>query len=289
MVIYCLYKDFTYFVYWNDFNTIGGFFMNNNISVLIADDNEELAKELAEHIKSESDMTVASIAFDGEEAYKLILETHPDVVILDLVMPKLDGIGVLKRLRNAPLPKKPKIIAHSISSVAINMAASATPGVDYCLLKPQSCERVCEAVRDIAYVQRNVSAVNAESIVNAGAVRGESIDLETVVTDFIHELGVPAHIKGYQYIRSAIMMVVENMDLLNFITKQLYPEIAKAYNTTASRVERAIRHSIEVAWSRGKPEIMNEIFGYTIHTGKGKPTNSEFIAMVADRIRLTLK
>ena len=108
-------------------------------------------------------------------------------------------------------------------------------------------------------------------------------------TKLLDELGVPAHIKGYQYIRSAIMMVVENMDLLNFITKQLYPEIAKAYNTTASRVERAIRHSIEVAWSRGKPEVMNEIFGYTIHTGKGKPTNSEFIAMVADRIRLQLK
>lgn len=263
--------------------------MNNKISVLIADDNEELVSELANHIKAEGDMILASTAFDGEEAYKLILETRPDVVILDLVMPKLDGIGVLKRLRNAPLPKRPKIIAHSISSIAINMAASSTPGVDYCLLKPQSCERVCEAIRDIVYMPKTAVSTNVENIVNQSAARGEAVDLETVVTDFIHELGVPAHIKGYQYIRSAIMMVVENMDLLNFITKQLYPEIAKAYNTTASRVERAIRHSIEVAWSRGKPEIMNEIFGYTIHTGKGKPTNSEFIAMVADRIRLTLK
>lgn len=117
----------------------------------------------------------------------------------------------------------------------------------------------------------------------------QTYDLETIVTDYIHELGVPAHIKGYQYMRSAIMMVVENMELLNYITKQLYPEIAKKYSTTSSRVERAIRHSIEVAWNRGRPETMNEIFGYTIDNGKGKPTNSEFIAMVADRVRLKLK
>ncbi|MGN0107425.1 MAG: sporulation transcription factor Spo0A [Hominilimicola sp.] len=263
--------------------------MNNKISVLIADDNEELTKELADFIKAENDLTLAATALDGEEAYNLILETHPDVVILDLVMPKLDGIGVLKRLKSSPLPKRPKIIAYSISSIAINMASSISPGVDYCLLKPQSCERVCEVIRDIVAAAKPSAISIGQNVISSPASKDEEVDLETVVTDFIHELGVPAHIKGYQYIRSAIMMVVENMDLLNYITKQLYPEIAKAYNTTASRVERAIRHSIEVAWSRGKPEIMNEIFGYTIHTGKGKPTNSEFIAMVADRIRLTLK
>ncbi len=263
--------------------------MNKKISVLIADDNEEVADELSEYIKSESDMTLAATAYNGEEAYELILETHPDVLLLDLIMPKLDGIGVLKKLGKAPLPKRPKIVVYSISSIAINMASSVNPNVDYCLLKPQSCERICEVIRDIASVSQFISPADTSRVTSLPSPKGETADLETVVTDFIHELGVPAHIKGYQYIRSAIMMVVENMDLLNFITKQLYPEIAKAYNTTASRVERAIRHSIEVAWSRGKPEIMNEIFGYTIHTGKGKPTNSEFIAMVADRIRLTLK
>lgn len=261
--------------------------MNNKISVLIADDNEDLVTELSQHINEQSDMTVIAAAHDGNEAYELMLEAKPDAVILDLVMPKLDGIGVLKRLQNTVLPKKPKIIVYSISSIAINMASSVSSSIDYCLLKPQSGERVCEVIRDIVLVPTGAVPAAPKSL--AAAQRNEDIDLETVVTDFIHELGVPAHIKGYQYIRSAIMMVVENMDLLNFITKQLYPEIAKAYNTTASRVERAIRHSIEVAWSRGKPEIMNEIFGYTIHTGKGKPTNSEFIAMVADRIRLTLK
>lgn len=261
--------------------------MMNKISVLVADDNKNVNDELCDAIKSQSDMTLAGNAFDGEEAYKLIIETRPDVVILDLVMPKLDGIGVLKRINNAPLPKRPKIIIYSVSSVAINMAASVMPSVDYCLLKPQSPTRVCEAARDLGATIKQ-SALPVINKINQGE-DGKKADLETVVTDFIHELGVPAHIKGYQYIRSAIMMVVENMDLLNFITKQLYPEIAKAYGTTASRVERAIRHSIEVAWSRGKPEVMNEIFGYTIHTGKGKPTNSEFIAMVADRIRLSMK
>ena len=263
--------------------------MNNKISVLVADDNKDVREELCTYITAEQDMHLAAAASDGEEAYEMILETRPDVVILDLIMPKLDGVGVLKRLNASPLPKRPKIILYSASSVAINMAASVSPSADYCLLKPQSPERVCEAARDLT-ASFGMSKIPVPSKLSAAAeARNEPADLETVVTDFIHELGVPAHIKGYQYIRSAIMMVVENMDLLNFITKQLYPEIAKAYGTTASRVERAIRHSIEVAWSRGKPEVMNEIFGYTIHTGKGKPTNSEFIAMVADRIRLTLK
>ena len=260
--------------------------MENKISVLIADDNIDITQTLTNHLKTFSDMKAVFTASDGVEAYKLILETTPDVVLLDLVMPNLDGPGVLKKLRNTQLAKKPKIIIHSISAAAINMALSAYPEIDYCLLKPQSDERICEVISDIAFEKKaTVVPITPKSISNT--VNNEEADLETVVTDFIHELGVPAHIKGYQYIRSA--MVVENMDLLNFITKQLYPEIAKAYNTTASRVERAIRHSIEVAWNRGKPEIMNEIFGYTIHTGKGKPTNSEFIAMVADRIRLTLK
>ena len=245
--------------------------MNNNISVLIADDNEDLAKELSSYIGAKPNMTVTAIATDGEEAYTLISQTRPDV---------------LKRMQTLTFDKKPKIIVYSVSSIAIKMAASVSPLIDYCLLKPQSNERVYEVIQDLTSVPM-VSAIPLSH--NITAQKAEETDLETIVTDFIHELGVPAHIKGYQYIRSAIMMVVENMDLLNFITKQLYPEIAKAYNTTASRVERAIRHSIEVAWSRGKPEVMNEIFGYTIHTGKGKPTNSEFIAMVADRIRLQLK
>lgn len=250
--------------------------MKTKLSVLIADDNEVLAKELFNHINIQRDMSAVAVAADGEEAWSLILETNPDIVILDMVMPKLDGMGVLKRIRE--LSQKPTVIAYSVSALQRTVETAVSLGADYYLLKPQSCERVVDTIRELTKLN-TVTVDNGRKIV----------DLETLVTEFIHELGVPAHIKGYQYIRTAIMMVVENMDMLNYITKQLYPEIAHAYNTTSSRVERAIRHSIEVAWTRGKPETMNEIFGYTIHTGKGKPTNSEFIAMVADRIRLQIK
>ena len=260
--------------------------MNNLISVLIADDNTELAKELSDYINSKSDLKVTALASNGKEAYELICETTPDVVLLDMVMPELDGIGVLKKLRSNPPAKKPVVIVHSISTLVKTVETVLNLGADYYLLKPQSPERICDAIREFSEAKRAVIPhVTADVLPNTAKAH----DLETIVTDFIHELGVPAHIKGYQYMRTAIMMVVENMDLLNFITKQLYPDIAKAYGTTASRVEREIRHSIEVAWSRGKPDTMNEIFGYTIHTGKGKPTNSEFIAMVADRIRLQIK
>lgn len=252
--------------------------MKSKISVLIADDNNQLADELSAYINTQNGMSTVAIASDGEEAWGLILETRPDVVILDMVMPKLDGMGVLRRIRE--LPEKPVVIAYSVSALQRTIENAVNLGADYYLLKPQSCERVADIIRELT--EPNTIAVG-------GTAMKKEVDLEALVTEFIHELGVPAHIKGYQYIRTAIMMVVENMDMLNYITKQLYPEIAHAYNTTASRVERAIRHSIEVAWTRGKPETMNEIFGYTIHTGKGKPTNSEFIAMVADRIRLQIK
>lgn len=262
--------------------------MKNKISVLIADDNRELTQELSDFLNCQPDITVCAVAANGDEAVKLILETEPDVVILDMVMPKLDGLGVLRRLQGLNLAKRPSIVVFSISALARTVETAISLGADYYLLKPQTPERICETIRDFADPPKIKPAAAPMPAKNVRKDK-EDYDLETLVTEFIHELGVPAHIKGYQYIRSAIIMVVENMDLLNFITKQLYPEIAKAYNTTASRVERAIRHSIEVAWSRGKPETMNEIFGYTIHTGKGKPTNSEFIAMVADRIRLQIK
>lgn len=258
--------------------------MKKSISVLIADDNTELARELSDYIATVSDIDVVATAVNGKEAFSLMHETKPDAILLDMVMPELDGIGFLKKLQNTKLDKRPTVIVYSISTLARTVETALTLGADYYLLKPQSNERICDTIREFAKEPLPMH----HDIAN-GIAKSDNQDLETIVTDFIHELGVPAHIKGYQYIRSAIMMVVDNMDLLNFITKQLYPDIAKAYNTTASRVERAIRHSIEVAWSRGKPETMNEIFGYTIHTGKGKPTNSEFIAMVADRIRLQTK
>lgn len=258
--------------------------MNLKVSVLIADDNREFCDKLSDYLKASPDICVAGVANDGDEAYGMICAARPDVVLLDIIMPKRDGISLLKKLANTKMAKRPVIIAHSVTDNAKIMEACYSAGAEYYLLKPQTEEAIAETIREFA-----PSRVRKPAAVVQERQEEKKADLETIVTEFMHELGLPAHIKGYQYIRTAIMMVVNNMDLLNYITKQLYPDIAKKYGSTSSRVERAIRHSIEVAWTRGRPETMNEIFGYTIDTGKGKPTNSEFIAMVADRIRLQLK
>lgn len=259
--------------------------MNERFSVLIADDNKGFADDLYEFLRTKEEIDSVYVAYDGEEAYAMIMETKPDIVLLDIIMPKRDGLSVMKKLASSHLAKMPMCIALSVTGSERIMAAAEEAGAEYFLLKPQSNESIFDTVMNFGSVSKRTSfeIVSTES----GAIK--EYDLEGLVTEFIHDLGVPAHIKGYQYIRTAIMMVVEDMDLLNYITKQLYPVIAKKYCTTASRVERAIRHSIEVAWSRGRPETMNKIFGYTIDTGKGKPTNSEFIAMVADRIRLQIR
>lgn len=253
------------------------------IKVLVVDDDEKYAKALAEHISGQEDMMSVGIAVDGEEAYSMIEETKPDVVILDMILPKLDGLGVLRRLSGSDIETKPEILVSSSSTLNKLYDTASRYGASYYMIKPQSGDSICDTIRDMCGIHKEYLAKATVGI------KDESYDLESMVTECIHELGVPAHIKGYHYLRTAIMMVVKDMDLLNYITKELYPEIAKAYQTTSSRVERAIRHSIEVAWTRGKPQTMNEVFGYTINTGKGKPTNSEFIAMIADRIRLKVR
>lgn len=268
--------------------------MNQKVSVLIADDNRDFANGLAHYLKSQDDFEVAGVAYDGEEAYGMIVETKPDVALIDIVMPRRDGLAVLKKLSESPLDKMPECVTMSVSSSERIINSALKLGASYFLLKPQADEAIADTIRSLVI---NVSSPSAilkaenikQSIVQKPRISENEIDLEELVTEYIHELGVPAHIKGYQYIRSAIIMVVDNMELLNYITKQLYPTIAKKYQTTSSRVERAIRHSIEVAWDRGQPEVMNDIFGYTISNTKGKPTNSEFIAMVADKIRLQTK
>lgn len=260
--------------------------MNGKISVLIADDNRAFADGVKNYLKTQNSFDVVGCCYDGEEALGMILETKPDVVLLDIIMPKRDGLSVLKRLNEIKLDKTPSVIAISVTESKWVTDSVSRLGAKYFLLKPQSNEAIADIIKAFAHIEKpNQKSSVSQVLQNSN----EKIDLESLVTEFIHELGVPAHIKGYQYIRTAIMMVVENMEFLNYITKQLYPAIAKKYSTTSSRVERAIRHSIEVAWTRGKPETMDEIFGYTIDNGKGKPTNSEFIAMVADRIRLQIK
>ncbi len=260
------------------------------VSVAIADDNEVMLQLLDDIISSDEELSVVGVAKDGEEAYNVIKTKEPDVVLLDIIMPKLDGLGVLDRVKkDKTIKKTPTFIMVSaigqekITEDAFNL------GADYYLMKPFDNEMI---INRIKHVKQSMDMKSCEiRKVNAyeKAEDYKERNLETDVTEIIHEIGVPAHIKGYQYLRDAIVMSVADMDMLNSITKILYPTIAKKYQTTPSRVERAIRHAIEVAWSRGKMDTIDEMFGYTIHNGKGKPTNSEFIALITDRIRLEYK
>ncbi len=257
------------------------------LNVAIADDNEKMVQLLGDIVKSDRELNVVGTAKDGVEACELIREKEPDVVLLDIVMPKLDGLGVLTKINNdRSLKKHPAFIIISaigqekITEDAFNL------GVDYYIMKPFDNDMVVKQIKLIR--DRNIKKENEPRKVNAYEKYQEPTErnLETDVTNIIHEIGVPAHIKGYQYLREAIMMSVNDIEMLNSITKILYPTIAKQFQTTPSRVERAIRHAIEVAWSRGKMDTIDDLFGYTINNGKGKPTNSEFIALIADKIRL---
>ena len=226
----------------------------------------------------------------------MIINIQPEVIILDIIMPHIDGLGVLERLNNSNLENKSKIIILSaVGQDKITQRAIAL-GADYYFVKPFDMEIFVKRIRELAMgittdIDVPVSAVNqsAQALAVAPIVKtgyNNNSSLEADITNIIHEIGVPAHIKGYHYLREAILMVVKDMDLLGGITKELYPMIAEKFNTTPSRVERAIRHAIEVAWNRGRVETINKIFGYTIHDEKGKPTNGEFIAMIADRMRI---
>lgn len=262
----------------------------DNIKVLVVDDNSRIVNLLKDAITKETDMDVIATAADGEEALKKIEIHNPDVVLLDLIMPRLDGLGVMERLKEKKkITSVPKIIVISaVSQESVTENAFAL-GAAYYILKPFDTQMVLSRIR---------TAVNEESaqnhVINTVYENGKnmlkkSYNLEADVTDIIHEIGVPAHIKGYQYLRDAIIMSVNDDEMLGAITKRLYPTIAKNYKTTSSRVERAIRHAIEVAWSRGKVDTIEELFGYTVSSGKGKPTNSEFVALISDKIRLEYK
>ncbi|MDP4096726.1 sporulation transcription factor Spo0A [Paenibacillus sp. P96] len=262
------------------------------IEVLLADDNREFTNLLAEYISDQEDMEVTGIAYNGEEVLQRIADSHkiPDVLILDIIMPHLDGLGVLERLREMNLPAQPKIIMltafgqENITQRAVQLGAS------YYILKPFDMEVLANRVRQLVGVQ-NVSSTSASvSMMKSNVVpMGKVKNLDASITSIIHEIGVPAHIKGYQYLREAITMVYNNIEILGAITKTLYPAIAEKFKTTPSRVERAIRHAIEVAWTRGNIDSISHLFGYTINISKSKPTNSEFIAMVADKLRIEHK
>ena len=271
--------------------------MNEKITVLISDDNNEFATTLANYLEKDEDMQVVGMAKDGEEALSIISTLKPDVVLLDVIMPHLDGLGVLERLSSMRLEKRPICIMLSAVGQDKITQKAITLGAQYYVVKPFDIEVLIKRIKVLRYYQPStnrgsfiVKETKSQYIDIPQQIDKKSEDgLEALVTNIIHEVGVPAHIKGYQYLREAIMMVVNDIDVINQITKQLYPEIATKYHTTPSRVERAIRHAIEVAWGRGQVDTVESIFGYTVSNSKGKPTNSEFIAMIADKLRLELK
>ncbi len=257
------------------------------IKIAIADDNENMVRMLTDIVSRDRELDVVGTAKNGEEACEMIRTKEPDIVLLDIVMPKLDGLGVMDRTnRDKTIRKHPNyIIISAIGQENVTEDAFRL-GASYYLMKPFDQSALIDRIKYVkSAVGRKVSDAKT-GIVYENAREVREHDLETDVTNMIHEIGVPAHIKGYQYLREAIIMSVNDIEMLNSITKILYPTIAKKYQTTSSRVERAIRHAIEVAWSRGKMDTIDELFGYTIHNGKGKPTNSEFIALIADKIRL---
>ncbi len=262
--------------------------ISNKIEVLIADDNRDFCNILKEYLSTQDDVDVVGIAKDGFEALEMIKDKNPDVLVLDIIMPHLDGLGVLEKMNSLNIEKNPKIIVLSAVGQDKITQSAISLGADYYVVKPFDFEVFMKRIRQLVGTQStiNINNNNINSKYNLVSNRNNNLSLEARITNIIHEIGVPAHIKGYLYLREAITMVVENIELLSAVTKRLYPSIAKKFNTTPSRVERAIRHAIEVAWSRGKVDTINNLFGYTVHTDKGKPTNSEFIAMVADKLRL---
>ncbi|SDC05115.1 sporulation transcription factor Spo0A [Shouchella lonarensis] len=256
-----------------------------NITVCVADDNQELVQLLVEYIETQNDMQVVGTAFNGKECLEVLEEKKPDVLLLDVIMPHLDGLSVLKRLSGKAV--RPQTIMLTAFGQEDITKRAVDYGASYYVLKPFDMEVLMEKIREVSGVKQWVRPQMRDwRPAITPKETPKEINLDASITSVIHEIGVPAHIKGYMYLREAITMVYKDIELLGSITKVLYPDIAKKFNTTASRVERAIRHAIEVAWNRGNVDSIANLFGYTVSQTKSKPTNSEFIAIIADKLRI---
>ena len=256
--------------------------MEKNTKLLIADESQEERRHLRDFLRNEGYQSIDE-ACNGEEAISKIKKTHPDIVIVDTWLSRFDGISVIrgtKAISFAP-HKPPRFILTSMVAGTSLFVEGVHAGADICLKKPLDYPSLLLHIESLSERRNDASQESGSS--------ESGLDLEAQVTKIIHQIGIPAHIKGYQYLRSAILMTIEDNDIINSVTKILYPSVAKKYATTTSRVERAIRHAIEVAWDRGDIDTLNSYFGYTINNSRGKPTNSEFIAMIADNLRLKYK
>ena len=254
--------------------------MEKTTKLLIADESQEERRHLRDFLKNEGYRNIEE-ASNGEEAISKISRTHPDIVIVDTWLSRLDGISVIRGVKSISFApqKAPNFILVSLVAGNSLFVEGVHAGADICLKKPLDYPSLLLHIESLTERRRDQSDESAET----------DIDMEAQVTKIIHQIGIPAHIKGYQYLRSAILMTIEDNEIINSVTKILYPSVAKKYATTTSRVERAIRHAIEVAWDRGDIDTLNSYFGYTIQNNRGKPTNSEFIAMIADNLRLKYK
>ena len=259
--------------------------MEKQVNLVIADANDDFRHVCMQALESKEGINLQAEVSDGEALLQAIGEYRPDVVLMDLILPKKDGFSVLKALQD-PQAHCPAVIVLTAFSNPGVISDAAALGAYYFFTKPCDFSELLDRIRAVG---KQESKKNGLPLPASQQRNKPEKRLETLVTEVIHEIGVPAHIKGYQYIREAIMLTVRDMDLINAVTKALYPMVAKRYNTTPSRVERAIRHAIEVAWDRGDIEVLQKYFGYTVSNIKGKPTNSEFVALIADRLQLRLK
>ena len=245
--------------------------------IVVADAGEDYRAALVQAISEESDIQVVGETGDGHQLLQLIGEHKPDLVLMDMILSQMDGVEVLQALEELPAGERPRVIVLSALARGTMADLAVRHGADHYMTKPARSEVVCQRIRQLTGGEQAETEQNYQ------------YSMESRVTAIIHEIGVPAHIKGYHYLREAILYCIDNMGAINAVTKILYPEVAKRYNTTPSRVERAVRHAIEVAWDRGDLDTLQKYFGYTVSNIKGKPTNSEFIAMISDRLRLQQK
>ena len=253
--------------------------MENNAKILLCDENSEERKRIADFL-SKSGFNRIDETSDGEAALERLIGGNYDLAIVDLWLPSVDGIGIIRAIQKSAMSSKPSFILLSPINKQNILLEASEAGADVCVLKPFDSSSLVSHIDSLLRLRMRKEGLSAFS---------PSMDMEAQVTKIIHQIGVPAHIKGYQYLRTAILMTIEDNDVINSVTKVLYPTVAKKYQTTTSRVERAIRHAIEVAWDRGDIDTLNSYFGYTIQNSRGKPTNSEFIAMIADNLRLKYK